>query len=799
MTLSDHIITTKNRHMSFEEVKSALIEQLKPLLMEPDFSEMFDRLTASESSTNRFLLKMELNRLAGSCNRIIDLRDKSELPCEAIEYNQQTHMLDAPAKDSFFAALARYQQQYTVGVYEEVIEEHRNRLLSLRQEAQTITEEGFTVPGVVLGTYFNRCEERMNYSIHVTATQSGKAEYKGTTIDLSVSGARVRLPARHSLDIHQPILFKLLELNEEYYYEDLHQGIEYEVVDSTLDGEHVVLRLKRISGSKDLTKILSNLIRGYKFRYKVDVNEVYVNTLGLGYERQYLPHYRNLAVYLNSVTDSITHCLLSAENQGLKSFFNDEKDICQLPQALTPKRIKALLADSYNFEFSLLFCFTHTVRETTYFYSATFSELLTSGLTDLFFKFGASKPSFRIIKLIPEAINHEKTYKTAILPGDDSRYSPLVEQQLSQFSHIINLVDLTNEIAQDMLSAAKSDASPNELKVFAQAKETKNKIKHVSLNFTERRQEPRYAFKTEVTLSQNGKNIKGVSGDISSKGLQIQLTESSGFEDDLPITLALPKLQTLAGRRRLIELPYRIVKQRKHGKQLHLAAIIGHEPHIGVEFLNRLIIHNQEKLKQLSDSDDNVKELSDGLKNLLMRKLPSTPFFIEKTKKSAKLSAIGISTKNNRVTDLFAAGASAGMEYNLAPIFEHGLFKPTILNALRKMKSNQEMVYVDLFLRLKNQSRGQFKLHCVRADHFDSNQERKQFIEQSKLTGRFIALRVFFGVTGKPDSRYIAQERDYVAIHAAHKAKVLDEKLWNTIGVGEILDITNEAKLLASY
>ncbi len=785
--------------MSFEEVKRALIEQLKPLLTEPDFSEIFDRLTASESSTDRFLLKMELSRLAASCNRIIDLRDKTELPCEAVKYNRQTHMLDAPAKESFLAALERYRKQYTVGVYEEVIEEHRKRLLSLRQEAQTVTEESFTVPGVVLGTYFNRREERMNYSIHVTATQSGKAEYKGTTIDLSVSGARVRLPARHTLDTHQPILFRLLELNQEYYYKDLNKGIEYEVVDSTLDGEHAVLRLKRISGSEDVTKILSNLIRGYKFRYKVDVNEVYVNTLGLGYERQYLPHYRHLPVYLNSVTDSVTHCLLSPENQGLKSYFNDEKDICQLSQTLTPERVGALLADSRNAESGLLFCFTHTVRDITYFYSATFSELLTSGLTDLFFKFGAPKPGFRVIKLIPEAVDHEQTYKTAILPGDDSRYSPLVERQLSQFSHIINLVDLTDEITQDILRAAKSDVSPNELNIFAQAKETKNKIKHVSLNFTERRREPRYAFRTEVLLSQNGKNIKGVSGDISTRGLQIQLPENSGFEDGLPVMIALPKLQTLTGRTRLAELPYRIVKQRKNGMQLHLAAIIGHAPHTGVEFLDRLIIHNQEKLKQLSDSDDNMKELSDGLKNLLTRKLPSTPFFIEKTKKSAKLSAIGVSTENNRVTDLFAAGASARMEYNLAPVFERGLFKPTILTALRKMKSNQEMAYVDLFLRLKNQSGGRFSLQCIRADHFNSNRERKQFIEQSKLTGRFIALRVFFGVTGKPDSRYIARERDYVAVHAAHKAKILDKKLWNTIGVGEIIDITNEARLLASY
>ncbi|MBM7071683.1 PilZ domain-containing protein [Shewanella sp. 202IG2-18] len=785
--------------MSFEEVKSALIEQLKPLLMEPDFSDMFDKLTASETSTNRFLLKMELNRLAGHCSRIIDLRDKTELACEAVEFNQQTHMLDEPAKQSFFAALIRYQQQYTVGVYEEVIQEHRSRLTSHKQDAQNVSDDSFIVPGVVLGTYFNRCEERMNYSIQITASQSGRTEAKGTTIDLSVGGARIKVSAKHSLDINQPILLKLHELNEEYYYEDLHQGIEYEIVDSTLDGEHAIFRLKRVNGSDDLVKILTNLIRGYKFRYKVDVNEVYTNTLGLGYERHYLPHYRNLPLFLNSTKKVISHCLLSAENQGLKRFFNDERDICQLSQTLSSTRLSQLQADPHNFEHNLLFCFTHNVRETLYFYSATLAELMSSNFTELFFKFGANKSSFKIFRLKLESIDHEQTYKTAVLPGDDSHYSPLVEQQLSQFSHVINLIDLTSDVALETLQNVKSQASPNELKVFAQAKEAKNKIKSISLNFTERRQEPRYSFKTQVDITQGDKSFSGITGDISTKGLQVIFTEPCNLDETQSIKIALPKLQTLAGKAQLVELPYRIVKKRKNGKQLHLAANIGHEPHVGVEFLNRLIIHNQEKLKQLSDSDDNVKELSDGMKNLLMRKLPSTPFFIEKTKKSAKLSAVGVSTQNNEITDLFSAGVANGMEYNLAPIFKQGLFKPIILNALRKMKSTNEMVSVDLFLRLTNQSRGQFQLHCMRADQFKTKQHKKRFIEQSKDTGRFIALRVFYGVTGKPDNRYIAQERDYIAVHAAHKAKILDEKLWNTIGVGDILDVTSEAKLLAQY
>ena len=36
------------------------------------------------------------------------------------------------------------------------------------------------VPGVVLGSYFNRAEERMNYSIRIAASQTGRGEVPGS-------------------------------------------------------------------------------------------------------------------------------------------------------------------------------------------------------------------------------------------------------------------------------------------------------------------------------------------------------------------------------------------------------------------------------------------------------------------------------------------------------------------------------------------------------------------------------------------------------------------------------------------
>ncbi|MBB1441517.1 PilZ domain-containing protein, partial [Shewanella sp. SG41-4] len=229
----------------------ALIEQLKPLIMEPDFQDVFEQLTVDESNSTRFLLKMELNRISSLCTRIIDLRDKTELPCEEVVVANQRYFLDEPAKEALLQALPLYRNKYTLGVYEHVIKAHKLRRLKLRENVpvEVIDEENpFLVPGVVLGSYFNRCEERMNYSIRIMVSQQGITEVNGATLDLSVGGARIKLPLKHHLDQDKPLRVKLLELSDEFYLDDLKHGVEYQIVDVQNKDDSAIFRLKRLGG-----------------------------------------------------------------------------------------------------------------------------------------------------------------------------------------------------------------------------------------------------------------------------------------------------------------------------------------------------------------------------------------------------------------------------------------------------------------------------------------------------------------------------------------------------------------------
>lgn len=174
-----------------------------------------------------------------------------------------------------------------------------------------------------------------------------------------------------------------------------------------------------------------------------------------------------------------------------------------------------------------------------------------------------------------DAIDHRGSYKASMLPGDDSNYSALTEQQLSKYSHILQLMDVTDEQAAEEYRRWPFKMDANELKRFGQAKITTNSIRLVSMYFSERRQEARFSFKTLVNISQGKQQYTGITHDISSRGLQLNLDENATLNPKEPLLLSFPKLQELAPKAKLQALPYRLVRSRKNGVTLHLAAVMG--------------------------------------------------------------------------------------------------------------------------------------------------------------------------------------------------------------------------------
>jgi len=78
---------------------------------------------------------------------------------------------------------------------------------------------------------------------------------------------------------------------------------------------------------------------------------------------------------------------------------------------------------------------------------------------------------------------------------------------------------------------------------------------------------------------------------------------------------------------------------------------------------------------------------------------------------------------------------------------------------------------------------------------FQLHSAKKAFIDDVVNTDVLFAFKIFLSRTGRPDTEHIAKELGYVSTYAIHKAKVLEEELWSVVGVGEVVDITDEVLL----
>ena len=162
------------------EIYRPLIEQLKPLIKDPEFDDLLARFTKSEPKQIQFLLKMELKRLAEPCIRVIDSRPRAGDRCEAVTANKVTHYLDFHTKQVFEQQLSIF-GHYSMGVYEAVIAKEKqlkvaakeSPLLSSTSELSDknpdVSASMYSVPLLKLGHHIQRKSERLILSARVDA------------------------------------------------------------------------------------------------------------------------------------------------------------------------------------------------------------------------------------------------------------------------------------------------------------------------------------------------------------------------------------------------------------------------------------------------------------------------------------------------------------------------------------------------------------------------------------------------------------------------------------------------------
>ena len=808
---------------------AGIIERLKPLLNTSEFSEVFNILTAEIPKPKQFLLKMELKRLGQPCGYYIDLRGKVDGEVRPYEHKGKTHYLDDTAIKAFERGIKRY-GQYTLGLYEEVTNTDNNYRVRHKQEtnqriqavisgdpllakepvAENTDDEKAGPSLIQFASYCSRGEERMNFIIDIEIEAEDGEHFQASTVDLSVSGSKLKVPNSRRLQAGQKIAIFFRGLEQEFALGN-DNGIAYLVLDTEVVERAQYVRVKRIieNENKGFAEFLKNFINGNKRRYKVNLDNTLDAVVVKGYEQFYLPRISSLPVFL-AVREGlpVPICALTTENnRQLVQYFQDERQFSVLMQILSGKRLKTCLSKAPLERSTTLNCFTHAAKGKLYYYSATADELAqTPHLQNVFFGFGAQKPSWKVFHVVVHRTNPADAHVLLSLTDSaDSEISKLnqpppqlVQNMIQDFRYVACLTDITQQESTLLYQQISFDESLlGQLKVYGHPKlDEVPPLESVAVQYVNLRAEGRFLYKTKVMLKVNSQHyIEAITRDFSSKGLQIETSETISYQKGDKVQLALPDMQKISSKYGLTDLEYEVMAVSKSQLVMNLRIIEGETPHQGRLFFEQLIKSNRAKLT-LAEETPKFAGLGQALRNMYVKALNSFPFFMHRHGIRYDLNVIGRGAEPNNLHRLLGIFQDKQQKFNLQPMLKNNATNLHFANQLKLMKRQDAPKSFELFIRFRQ---GQSKMEQSFVTEYDFDlktaQARQYFVQDALANDLLFCFRIFLSRTGRPDTEHINKELSYVSVYAIHKAKVLEEELWSVVGVGDVIDISDEILL----
>ncbi|MBU0912858.1 MAG: PilZ domain-containing protein [Gammaproteobacteria bacterium] len=813
---------------------SSVLERLKPLINTELFDEEFRLLTGDLAKSQQFLIKMELKRLAQPCSYYIDLRGRVDGDVRPFEHKGQTHYLDEVAIQTFEKGLKQY-GQYTIGIFEDVTNTNNNFRVRHQQETNkrlqdvlsgevSDTRDLAAIPSDIDATandykaahlirfagYSVRREERMNFSIDIEVVLQDEERFPATTSDLSVSGCKIKIPLAIEMTAGQKVAIFFRGLEQEFAL-GINNGIPYQVIDSEPVDKSFYVRLKRLplADEKGFSEFLHHFIHGNKRRYKVNLDNTYDAVFIKGYEQFYLPRISSLPVFLAVNEGKATPaCVLTTENnRHLMHYFQDERQQNVLPQLLHVRRLKQCLAKEAQENSTVLYTFTHAAKGRLFFYSATTEELLQyPELKSVFFGFGAAKPSFRALRMSVLRTVPAHAHIPLSLPNSADQEvqklnqppTPLISNFIRNLRYIVALTDISTAQSSSLYKAMTYDAALlNQLKVFGHAKlEQSTPIESASVQYVNLRSESRFLYKTTVVLEQaKGGDIQSFSRDFSSKGLQLECAEPVSFSKGDTVKISLPELQKITTKHQLSGLPYEVMAVSKNKLIMNMRVIDPTNDHAGKIFFQQLINNNRSKLT-MAEETPKFPGLGPALRNMYVKALDTFAFYVHRQGVRYNLDIVAMGAKPSALHKLLTQFSEGAEDITMLPLLKNNATNLQFANQLKKMKRQEVPFSYEVFLRFTPDQNSIEQSFETKFDFdFQQHSAKKDFVDDVVSTDLLFAFKIFLSRTGRPDTEHIAKELGYVSTYAIHKAKVLEEELWSVVGVGDVVDITDEVLL----
>ncbi|MDW6001689.1 PilZ domain-containing protein [Vibrio mangrovi] len=775
--------------MQKTEIRS-IAEKLIPAYNSDDFEKILSQMTEGQPPSAKLLVKMELNRVMSPCTKTVDLRGRVQGECREYILDGLHHWLDDVAFNDYYKHVKKF-GGYTEGVWEALYNTRNNfRVMKERNitKQPNITDSGspFEVETINLGYDLKRRENRLKITSQVEITLSGGQPVASITLDISPSGAKVKVPAAFDYKLGETIHIRFTELEQKHtHLEDLQQPIKYRIlgVDESLDNDSVkFLRLRKLTETQVIDQVIQEHLFNETQKIRHDNQDKIMRARTRAYEHTFLKHACQLPVFFQG--NELKVVLLTESNHDIWHYWHDERNQQSLGNLFNPHRMEILAKPGVSESSNTLYTFKHDYQDKSLFFSMMKSEG-TPEQRKLFWHIGAKKASWRAFRISMFELSDQERESLAT-------ESPELTKHLSSLTHCGILQEISNpETAHDYLLVDKPKMPSSELNIFRHPRKVSGYPISIFFDARTQRKEPRYRLNSpiKIQLAQQDVPISGKTLDLSRRGVSITLDTPVVLKVGDLVNIDYLELKLYNKKLPLDHVPYQVARITPNGQVVQLA--IQEDSHTVkiIRFFSRLIESNRDKLIESNEVLPTL-ELLEGLHHILLDKVVCAPIFVERQGAYLKTSAIGVKTPLEPYLILLAKLGHEEGYMSLDPFFKG--HSNTLIAQPMKHVDGAGPQYFDIYLSVRKFGNRIQSIETRLLSDFTTVKERISFIQDSLVMGDIYVLRYCAIPVFHPLATLLRSDLDELSLISLHHAKSIEKSIASIVGYGEFFDITEE-------
>jgi hypothetical protein len=785
---------------------------------------------AAGTDSAQFLRRMEGRRRDQLERRPIDLRRSiGERRCHPYDYAGMTHYLDAAAQETLEKALEQTDGRYTVGVYEDVtettstlhsrMESMRSGRLRRRDGASQVVslarpaggseseDDEPTLEVIPFGFFTERSEQRMNYVVDVELVLPDGEIAPARTVDLSPRGLRVRTQSMYGFQPDNVLGVKFSAFAARFDA-SFAGPYAYSVAEVDPRDKYTLLRLslERPEEHDDITEFIKTFINDNSHRYKYDTGDQELNVTTKAFERLYLQGLRNIAVLLGETDDGQPYvdCLLrSQQNDQALSALKNRLGGYEVSRLMPEEALSGVIERAQQQQATHVFLLSIKRGDKSHYFRATAEQLQAeSGLRQQMFSLSQlPNASLRAWRIELQAVDLARDQELMIaVTSMDKRQGPVAEalsKRLHGLRWLGRLTEVTRSIVPDGLALDTSttiDEGLRALKAWAVPDfddVPPASVEDLQISYQAQRRHPRYQLRSGLKAGSDGQVSLAQMANFSEDGMQITTDNRLDVKLGSRVEVTFDEMYKRTKREELVRVAFDVVGGDPHRHELRLAMVEDNsKSKKNKAFLHSVIERNRDRLTETTDETAQVAYVR-MVERILVTSLISVPFFISQDENfEIQVRHIVVSEVSSPLLWFFRTDddqydlAMVTQDANLRNLVNAGsLFEP------HKAKPVESLLY--LFKDVDDQT-GQDRVVGRMESELADAQQRSALVKraQQSYDYRFIQLSVSAVgslMEGELDHRFAAIRRSN-----PHHYKTLRERLAQIIGLGDLIDVTEE-------